>query len=365
MTIVDVARPAGVSKSTVSLVLSGSQLVAEATRERVTRAMRALGYVYHRGAASLRASSSDFVGMVISDLGNPFFCELAAGIEDALYKLGFTPILANTNEDPARQAQVLRSLREHNVAGIIMSPARGADTWTLAQQWPPNIPAVITMRRMIGSSLPYIGPDNHRGERYAVEHLLRLGHRRIGFIGGDSGMTTQQERVGGWRAALNGWGVAADEALIFEAPPTRDGGRIAIERALAAARPPTAFVCYNDIVAMGATRALTARGIVAGPRHRRGGFRRHRRRRTQCSAADHRQRGYARDGPSLRGEPARPDPTRRSRGPVFRRRGASGRARKLRRRIAEPESVMSVPVIASVAPILAASRSVGRYSGPQ
>ena len=125
MTIVDVARRAGVSKSTVSLVLSGSDLVAPKTRERVTRAMRALGYVYHRGAASLRAASSDFVGMVISDLNNPFFAELAAGIEDALYHLGFTPILANTNEDPERQAQVLRSLREHNVAGIIMSPARG------------------------------------------------------------------------------------------------------------------------------------------------------------------------------------------------------------------------------------------------
>src|ERR1700679_745729 len=216
VTIVDVALRAGVSKSTVSLVLSGSPLVAEPTRERVTQAMRALGYVYHRGAASLRASSSDFVGMVISDLTTPFFCELAAGIEDALYKLGFTPILANTNEDPVRQAQVLRSLREHSVAGIIMSPARGTDTWSLAQQWPQNIPAVITMRRMIGSSLPYIGPDNHRGERYAVEHLLRLGHRRIGFIGGDSGMTTQQERVGGWRAAVKGWGGPAGEAPILQ-----------------------------------------------------------------------------------------------------------------------------------------------------
>ena len=131
VTIVDVARNAGVSKSTVSLVLSGSPLVAEATRERVTRAMRTLGYVYHRGAASLRAASSDFVGMVINDLTNPFFAELAVGIEDALYKLGFTPILANTNENPERQAQVLRSLREHGVAGIIISPARGTDGWTL------------------------------------------------------------------------------------------------------------------------------------------------------------------------------------------------------------------------------------------
>jgi LacI family transcriptional regulator len=264
VTIVDVARRAGVSKSTVSLVLAGSGLVAEPTRERVTRAMRALGYVYHRGAASLRAASSDFVGMIISDLTNPFFAELAVGIEDALYKLGFTPILANTNENPERQAQVLRSLREHNVAGIIMSPARGSDAWTLAQQWPQSIPAVITMRRMIGSPLPYIGPDNRKGARQSVEHLLRLGHRRIAYLGGDGSMTTQQERVGGWRDALNGAGIAADESLVIESAPTRAGGRQAIERALQSANPPSAVVCYNDIVAMGATRALTERGVAPG-----------------------------------------------------------------------------------------------------
>jgi len=264
VTIVDVARRAGVSKSTVSLVLSGSELVAEPTKLRVNEAMQALGYVYHRGAASLRAASSDLVGMIMGDLNNPFFAELAAGIEDALFQRGFTPILANTSEDIARQAQVLRAMREHNVAGIIMSPARGTDTWTLAQQWPSHIPAIITMRRMIGSSLPYIGPDNQKGERDAVEHLLKLGHRRIAFIGGDANMTTQRERVSGWRDALNGWGLAADESLVFEVPPTRDGGRAAIERALAGPQPPTAFACYNDIVAMGATRALALRGIVVG-----------------------------------------------------------------------------------------------------
>ena len=264
MTIVDVARSAGVSKSTVSLVLSDSPLVADATRERVTQAMKALGYVYHRGAASLRAESSDLVGMVISDLTNPFFAELAVGIEDALYKLGFTPILANTNENPERQAQVLRSLREHSVAGIIMSPARGTDGWTFAQQWPTSIPAVITMRRMVGSPLPYVGPGNRKGAREAVEHLLRLGHSRIGFIGGDASMTTQRDRVAGWRDALNAAGRAADERLVFESAPTRDGGSEAIQRALALSQPPSAVVCYNDIVAMGATHALAERGLVAG-----------------------------------------------------------------------------------------------------
>jgi len=264
VTIVDVARRAGVSKSTVSLVLSGSQLVAEATRVRVNEAMQALGYVYHRGAASLRAASSDLVGMIMSDLNNPFFAELTAGIEDALFQRGFTPILANTSDDTARQAQVLKAMQEHNVAGIIMSPARGSDTWTLAQQWPSHIPAVITMRRLIGSSLPYIGPDNQKGERAAVEHLLRLGHRRIAFVGGDQSMATQTERVAGWRDALNGWGLAAEESLIFETLPTREGGRLGVELALAQANPPTAFVCFNDIVAMGATRALALRGITVG-----------------------------------------------------------------------------------------------------
>src|SRR5260370_3494366 len=214
VTIVDVARRAGVSKSTVALVLSGSDLVAPNTRAGVNRAMRTLGYVYHRGAASLRAASSDFVGMVISDLNNPFFAELAAGIEDALYHLGFTPILANTNEDPERQAQVLRSLREHHLAGIIISPARGSDAWTVAQQWPDAIPAVITTRRMVGSPLPYIGPDNFNGAREAVRHLLRLGHRRIGFLCGDGSMTTQNELAREWRDAINAGGLAADKSLI-------------------------------------------------------------------------------------------------------------------------------------------------------
>src|SRR5258708_35276573 len=151
VTIVDVARRAGVSKSTVSLVLSGSGLVAEATKLRVNEAMQALGYVYHRGAASLRAASSDLVGMIMGDLNNPFFAELTAGIEDALFQRGFTPILANTSEDPARQTQVLRAMREHNVAGIIMSAASGTHTCTRAQISHSHITAGITMRRVIGS----------------------------------------------------------------------------------------------------------------------------------------------------------------------------------------------------------------------
>jgi LacI family transcriptional regulator len=263
-TIVDIARAAGVSKSTVSLVLKGSPLVKPETRERVERASEQLGYVYNRGAASLRTARSRFVGMVISDLMNPFFAELAVGIEEAIYKHDYVPILANTNEDGERQAEVLKTMREYGVAGIVMSPARGTTAWTLAEFAGAAMPMVITMRRVEGSDLPYVGPDNRRGMRDATEHLIRLGHRDIAFLGGFASMTTQRERIEGWRDALVGAGLPADPAAIFESMPSRAGGRDAVARALQAPRPPSAYVCFNDVVAIGAAQVLGEKGFAVG-----------------------------------------------------------------------------------------------------
>src|SRR5712672_980553 len=125
VTIIDIAREAGVSKSTVSLVLKMSPLVKDETRQRVTKAMDALGYVYNRGAASLRRARSDVVGIVINDLTNPFFAELAVGCERVLQSAGFISFIANTAENPVRQAEVVRRMREHGIAGLIVSATRG------------------------------------------------------------------------------------------------------------------------------------------------------------------------------------------------------------------------------------------------
>ena len=124
-TIVDVARRAGVSKSTVSLVLGGSSLVAETTRERVSDAMNELGYIYHRGAATLRGAKSGVIGMVINDLSNPFYVELAIGIEQACQGGAYIPFLANTAENAVRQQRVIRSMREHGAAGLVLAPRWG------------------------------------------------------------------------------------------------------------------------------------------------------------------------------------------------------------------------------------------------
>src|SRR3984885_621802 len=174
-TIVDVARAAGVSKSTVSLVISGSGLVAESTRERVSGAMSELGYIYHRGAATLRGAKSGVLGMVINDLSNPFFVELAIGIEEACQGGAFIPFLANSAEDPIRQPEVIRSMREHGAAGLVLAPAIGTslnDVKPLVA----GLPVVQVMRRLPGLKASLVTPENKEGARKATSHLIENGH---------------------------------------------------------------------------------------------------------------------------------------------------------------------------------------------
>ena len=263
-TIVDIAEAAGISKSTVSLVLQDSPLVKGPTRERVRQAMDKLGYVYNRSAAGLRSAKSDFVGVVIGDLTNPFFPELAAGIQDVLQGLSMLPVLANANEDPEQQAVAIRSLREHGVAGIILSPARDTTAELIARSIPKGLPVVLTMRAVAGCPFPYVGPDNVAGMKRATKHLIDLGHRSIAFVGGHGSFMAQRERVRGWTDALDEAGLIADQQAIFDVPPTRDGGALAATRLLQARPKFTAAVCYNDIVALGLMPAIAAAGLKIG-----------------------------------------------------------------------------------------------------
>jgi LacI family transcriptional regulator len=264
MTIVDIARRAGVSKSTVSLVLKDSPLVRNETRATVRAAMDELGYVYNRGAASLRHARSNIVGMVINDLMNPFFAELAVGIERALQNSGFIPFIANTSENPIRQAQVFRSMQEHGASGIILCPAIGTDAEALGEFSAARIPVVLAMRRIAGASVSSVAPDNRAGAARAVEHLARLGHERIAFLGGFDRMSAHRERLGGYRDGLVRAGLVQDSGLEIEALPTKAGGAGAMAQILRLADPPSAALCFNDIVAIGAVYELARVGRTAG-----------------------------------------------------------------------------------------------------
>ena len=152
-TVIDIASAAGVSKSTVSLVLQGSPLVKEDTRARVNAVIRDLGYVYNRGAANLRQSNakSKIIGVVVNDLTNSFFAELAVGIDMVVQSAGYVQFLSNSAESLDRQQEVIASMREHGISGLIMSPARGTRAEDLNPVVASGIPVVVTVRHVPGA----------------------------------------------------------------------------------------------------------------------------------------------------------------------------------------------------------------------
>lgn len=266
VTVVDIAHAAGVSKSTVSLVLQGSSLVNETTRAKVNAVIRELGYVYNRGAANLRQSNakSKIIGIVVNDLTNSFFAELAVGVDMVVQSAGFVQFLANTGESVDRQREVIASMREHGISGLIVSPARGTEAADLKPLVASGMPVVVVVRNVPGAKVSSLMSDNHGGAFASVEHLVALGHKRIAFLGGFPDTAVFAERVQGYRDAITKAGLETGGELVIGSAPSRAGGVDAVARALTAASPPTAAVCFNDAVAFGVCDGLRARKLEPG-----------------------------------------------------------------------------------------------------
>ena len=264
LTLRDLAAHADVSPATVSLVLRKSPLVAQATRERVLASIETLGYVYNRGAASLRTQRTHTVGVAINELANPYFAELTAAIERAFNAIGYSVFLSNSAEDPARQDQFIDTMREYNADGLIICPAAGTTAKSMQRLIKFDMPCVQVSRYVRGVALDFAGSDNRRGTYLATEHLISLGHRRIAMIGGNDLTSTGWERRKGYTDALKTHGIALDEALMVSATATREHGADAIKALLKAKNPPTAAACYNDLVAFGVMLGLRQIGIEPG-----------------------------------------------------------------------------------------------------
>jgi LacI family transcriptional regulator len=266
ITVVEIARAAGVSKSTVSLVLQGSSLVNQVTRAKVTAVIRELGYVYNRGAANLRQSNSKskIVGIVVNDLTNSFFAELAVGVDDVMQSAGYVQFLSNTAENADRQREVIASMREHGISGLIISPARGSEAADLKPLVASGIPVVVVVRNVHGAKVSSLMSDNHGGALAAVEHLVELGHRRIAFLGGFADTAVFTERLGGYRDALHSAGIGFEGGLAISSAPSRAGGVDAIGRAIKLTERPTAALCFNDAVAFGVCDGLRANKLEPG-----------------------------------------------------------------------------------------------------
>jgi LacI family transcriptional regulator len=251
ITLNDIAEHAGVSRATVSLVLRSVPSVAPDTRRRVQHSMRELGYVYNRAAASLRTQRSHAIGLILSDIANPFFAEVIIAIERRLDLAGYVTLLGNTSEDPEKEDRVWRTMHEFPAAGLLICPTLRLDN---APRLVPGVPTVAFARVLSGTD--FVGADNTTGAEMAVRHLWSVGHRRIAFLGGDPRRSTGRERYRGYVAALQSFGQTVNESIVIPTPPTRAGGREGLSRLLAQAEAPTAALCFNDVVALGAIEAL-------------------------------------------------------------------------------------------------------------
>jgi LacI family transcriptional regulator len=264
VTLTDIAADAGVSRATVSLVLRNVPVVAEETRQRVLSSMRQLGYVYHRAAASLRTQRTHAVGLIVTDITNPFFAEIIVAIEDKLGNAGYVTLLGNTSETVSKQERLIATMQEYPADGLLLCPAMDRSTTVAKRIQNCRIPRVLFVRSLPGVDCDYVGVDNVFGALSAVEHLVVLGHRRIAFIGGASDVSSRKERVTGYENALRKSRCHVDPSRILTSPPNRQGGYQAMQQLLRLPEIPTAALCFNDMVALGAMQALSAAGKTAG-----------------------------------------------------------------------------------------------------
>jgi LacI family transcriptional regulator len=263
VTLRDVARMAGVHPGTASRALNADTrgLVNRDTAQRVLSAAEELGYLPNPIARGLKTSRSYTVGVLIPDLTNPLFPPIVRGIEDRLEDSGYTPLIANTDNDPEREKLDVATMRARQVDGLITATAR-RDHQVLAEAAEHGLPLVLVNRRLEDDSLPAAAVDDERGARLAVEHLVGLGHKRIAHLAGPKHLSTGSLRHAGFVAAMRELGVEPDPALILfgERFTIEEGARICREL-LSRGRAPTAIVAGNDLMALGCCDALREAGL--------------------------------------------------------------------------------------------------------
>lgn len=252
--IEDVAREAGVARSTAALALRDGDRLRQETRDAVREAALRLGYVYDRAAARLRSGRSFTIGLLVCELTNPFYAELTAGVQAALDESGYVAVLANTAESPERQRRMLERFREQPVDGIIIMPASGTPD-SLRQELDGFGLPHVTVVRELGEG-PHAGPDNSAGTRLATRHLLALGHRRIAFMGGASDNSVARGRRAGYAETMREAGLTPH--LL---PCRHDFGDAVNLAAELQPRQHTALVCANDPIAFGACNGLLRQGL--------------------------------------------------------------------------------------------------------
>jgi LacI family transcriptional regulator len=255
----DVAREAGVSSMTVSRVVNDRADVSAATRQRVLEVIQQLGYRPSGIARGLATRRTATLGLVVPDVANPFFSDVARGVEHVAYAEGYNVFLCNTEEDPEREISVLKSLEEKRVDGLILCSSRLSEA-ELHEVVSRYSSVVLVNRRLVGDRVCSVRLDDEAGGRLATEHLLQSGHQAVGLLGGPESSHSGQLRSKGYRAALSDANLPYYPDWVRHCSPDASGGQKAARELLTAHPELTALVCYNDLVAVGALQACAKLG---------------------------------------------------------------------------------------------------------
>ncbi|RRJ97265.1 LacI family transcriptional regulator [Opitutaceae bacterium TAV4] len=259
--LTEVARRAGVSISTVSRTLNDTGRISEETRVRIRDVMRKMGYRPNRVARRLRSGGScHLIGLIIPNIQNPFFADLARGVEDRARQGNFAVLLCNYDEDRAKEQFYLDVMRAESVDGIIIPPLSSTDPAVLkfASE---GVPVVCVDRAINNATLDKVEVDNRAGACEAVAHLVARGHVRIGMIAGPAGSSTGRARLAGYRDALRQAGLPYEAEWVRHGDYKPESGRVHAETLLSLAEPPTALFAANGLMAIGMLEAIHARGL--------------------------------------------------------------------------------------------------------
>jgi LacI family transcriptional regulator len=251
----DVAHEAGLSQSTVSRALRGDPRVTQATRERVMAAAQRLGYIPNAVGRNLSKRSTRTIGMVVTEISNPFYPHLIAPLHEELTALGYH--LALFTESASHEFD---SLFDRGIDGAVLTTST-LDGTVPRELLRRGLPFTFLTRIVDGIPADAVTVDNALGASLMAAEIARFGHRRVGAIFGPADTSTGRDRERGFRAGLAAAGAALDDEAVDHGPYTVESGRDAMERIIALPDPPSAVVCFNDLVAIGALNAARARGL--------------------------------------------------------------------------------------------------------
>lgn len=260
-TIRDVADRAGVSRATVSRVLAGRPTVDPALKARVEAAVRELDFRPDPVASALARRRSAVVTLIVADVQNPFYAALARGVQDVCHEHGLTLLLANSDDRPEIEQTYLRRASEYRAAGVLLSPASGAEELQPVFR-ELTCPVVLVNRYLRGVETDAVVLDNLLGGYLATRHLLELGHREIAHLAGPGFSSASRDRAEGYRQALQEWGITPDPGWTFPGTLYAECGR-RWARQFAAGQPSfTAVFAVNDLVAIGVMESLATAGVA-------------------------------------------------------------------------------------------------------